>query len=105
MTLGKRGRPAGPSARATKRKFSGRPALQLPDRPSRPARGSYFHAHCSGTDGNTATNGCEAGTLPHGTPVDVDGATRPGTIVYPSWVAMQAARETDADACEYNDTR
>ena len=60
-------------------------------------------AHCSGTDGNTATNGCEAGTLPHGTPVNVDGATRPGTIVYSSWVTMQAARETDADACEYND--
>jgi hypothetical protein len=60
-------------------------------------------AHCSGTDGNTATNGCEAGTLPHGTPVNVDGATRPGTIVYSSWVAMQAAGETNGDTCEYND--
>jgi hypothetical protein len=60
-------------------------------------------AHCSGTDGNTATNGCEAGTLPHGTPVDVDGASRPGTIVYSSWVAMQAAGETNQDACEFND--
>ena len=35
-------------------------------------------AHCSGTDGNTATNGCEAGSLPHGTPVNVDGATAAG---------------------------
>jgi hypothetical protein len=60
-------------------------------------------AHCSGTDGNTATNGCEAGSLPHGTPVNVDGASRPGTIVYSSWVAMQAAGETNADACQYND--
>ena len=60
-------------------------------------------AHCSGTDGNTATNGCEAGSLPHGTPVNVDGATRPGTIVYSSWVAMQAAGETDADTCQNND--
>ena len=60
-------------------------------------------AHCSGTDGNTATNGCEAGSLPHGTPVNVDGATQPGTIVYSSWVAMQAAGETDADTCQYND--
>jgi hypothetical protein len=60
-------------------------------------------AHCSGTDGNTATNGCEAGTLPHGTPVEVDGASRPGTIVYSSWVAMQAAGESNQSACEYND--
>src|SRR4051794_41622664 len=37
-------------------------------------------AHCSGTDGNTATNGCEAGSLPTGTPVEVDGASQPGTI-------------------------
>ena len=35
-------------------------------------------AHCSGTDGNTATNGCEAGSLPHGTPVNVDGGTPAG---------------------------
>jgi hypothetical protein len=60
-------------------------------------------AHCSGTDGNTATNGCIAGTRPHGTSVNIDGATRPGTIVYSSWVAMQAAGETDANACQYND--
>ena len=60
-------------------------------------------AHCSGTDGNTATNGCIAGTLPHGTPVEVDGATRPGTIVYSSWVTMQAGGETDANTCQYND--
>jgi hypothetical protein len=60
-------------------------------------------AHCSGTDGNTATNGCEAGSLPHGTPVNVDGGTRPGTIVYSSWVTMQANGETDADTCQYND--
>ena len=60
-------------------------------------------AHCSGTDGNTATNGCEAGSLPTGTPVNVDGATQPGTIVYSSWVAMQAAGETDANTCQYND--
>jgi hypothetical protein len=60
-------------------------------------------AHCSGTDGNTATNGCEAGSLPTGTPVNVDGATQSGTIVYSSWVAMQAAGETDANTCQYND--
>jgi hypothetical protein len=60
-------------------------------------------AHCSGTDGNTATNGCEAGTLPTGTPVTVEGASRPGTIVYSSWVTMQGAGEADPDTCQYND--
>jgi hypothetical protein len=60
-------------------------------------------AHCSGTDGNTATNGCEAGSLPTGTPVEVDGASQPGTIVYSSWVTMQANGEADADTCQYND--
>jgi len=60
-------------------------------------------AHCSGTDGNTATNGCEAGTLPTGTPVTVQGASRPGTIVYSSWVTMQANGEADDNTCQYND--
>jgi hypothetical protein len=60
-------------------------------------------AHCSGTDGNTATNGCTAGTLPVGTPVTVGGASRPGTLAYSSWATMQAGGETDADTCQYND--
>src|SRR6186713_2250673 len=47
-------------------------------------------AHCAGTDGNTATNGCDAGSLPVGTPVTVEGASQPGSIVYSSWVTMQA---------------
>jgi len=60
-------------------------------------------AHCAGTDGNTATNGCDAGTLPNGTSVDVDGASKPGTIVYSSWVTMQSNGEADANTCQYND--
>jgi hypothetical protein len=60
-------------------------------------------AHCAGTDGNTATNGCEAGTLPTGTPVTVKGASKPGTMVYSSWATMQANGESDADTCQYND--
>ena len=56
-------------------------------------------AHCAGTDGNTATNGCDAGTLPVGTPVTVDGASKPGTLAYSSWATMQANGETDADTC------
>jgi hypothetical protein len=60
-------------------------------------------AHCSGTGGSTATNGCTSGSLPLGTLVEVDGATQPGVMVYNSWLAMQDAGETDPDACNYND--
>jgi hypothetical protein len=60
-------------------------------------------AHCSGTGAATETNGCDAGTLPNGTQVEVDGASRPGTMVYNSWIAMQAANERDSNICEYND--
>ena len=60
-------------------------------------------AHCSGTGGSTETNGCEAESLPLGTPVEVEGASRPGTLAYNSWIAMQQAGETDAGACAGND--
>ena len=54
-------------------------------------------AHCSSTGEATDTDGCLAGTLPLGTPVEVTGATRPGTLVYSSWVTMQANGESDPD--------
>ena len=60
-------------------------------------------AHCAGTGPATDTNGCTAETLPLGTRVEVDGASRPGTMVYSSWVAMQQANERDANTCAYND--
>ncbi|MDP2711206.1 MAG: serine protease [Solirubrobacteraceae bacterium] len=60
-------------------------------------------AHCSGTGGSTATDGCQSGSLPLGTPVRVTGATRPGTLAYNSWLTMQDKGETNADACQYND--
>jgi hypothetical protein len=60
-------------------------------------------AHCSGTGGATETNGCDSGSLPVGTPVEIDGASRPGTMVYNSWLTMQSRGETNPDACEYND--
>jgi hypothetical protein len=60
-------------------------------------------AHCSGTGASTETDGCLAESLPDGTPVEVTGASRPGTMVYNSWNAMQAAGETDPDTCAYND--
>src|SRR5436305_15174614 len=60
-------------------------------------------AHCSSTGTNTDTNGCQTQSLPLGTPVTILGANHPGTLAYNSWIAMQAARETDANACAYND--
>jgi hypothetical protein len=60
-------------------------------------------AHCSGTGGATETDGCDSGSLPLGTPVEIDGASRPGIMVYNSWLAMQAGGETNPDACAYND--
>src|SRR5207302_7348804 len=53
-------------------------------------------AHCSGTGGNTETNGCDSGSLPLGTPVEVTGATHPGTMVYNSWLTMQSNGENDS---------
>jgi hypothetical protein len=60
-------------------------------------------AHCSGTDGQTETDGCTSGSLPLGTPVEVTGAAEPGTLAYNSWLAMQASGERDPDTCAYND--
>lgn len=58
-------------------------------------------AHCASTGGPTDTNGCITGSVPLGTPVDVEGFT--GKLAYSSWLAMQAAHETDASTCAYND--
>ncbi len=60
-------------------------------------------AHCSGTGEATETDGCTSASLPIGTPVEVNGATRPGTLAYNSWLGMQAVGESNPDACAYND--
>ncbi len=60
-------------------------------------------AHCSGTGSQTDTDGCTSASLPLGTPVDVTGASKPGTLVYNSWLAMQAKHEANADTCAFND--
>ena len=60
-------------------------------------------AHCSGTGGATETDGCDSGSLPVGTPVEVRGASKPGTMVYNSWLTMQGKGEPDADTCAGND--
>jgi hypothetical protein len=60
-------------------------------------------AHCSSTGAATDTDGCLTGSLPIGTPVTITGASRPGRLAYNSWLTMQAAGETDPDACSSND--
>jgi hypothetical protein len=60
-------------------------------------------AHCSGTGAQTDTNGCTSASLPIGTPVDVNGASKPGTLVYNSWLTMQAGIESNPDTCQFND--
>lgn len=62
-----------------------------------------YAAHCAGTGGATETNGCEAGSLPLGTKVEIEGARHPGVLVYSSWLAMQQVGERDPNACAYND--
>ena len=60
-------------------------------------------AHCSSTGSATETNGCETDSQPLGTPVEIEGADHPGTLAYSSWLTMQQQRESNADACEFND--
>ena len=63
-----------------------------------------YAAHCAGTGAATDTNGCDAASLPLGTPVEIDGASQPGRLVYSSWLTMQGkATRPDADTCQYND--
>src|SRR5687768_13859083 len=71
-----------------------------------------YAAHCAGTGTATETDGCDSGSLPLGTKVDfVEGGSLVsegervggGTLVYSSWLAMQANNESNANACAYND--
>jgi hypothetical protein len=59
-------------------------------------------AHCSGTGSSTDTDGCTSASLPLGTAVDI-GGTKPGTLVYNSWLTMQSKGESNADTCAFND--
>ncbi len=71
----------------------------------RDGAGTYLGqaAHCAGTGAATDTDGCDSGSQPLGTPVEVDGATRPASLVYSSWLTMQGRGEADPNACAYND--
>ncbi len=60
-------------------------------------------AHCSSNNDAGSLDGCLNDSLPLGTPVRIAGASRPGTLVYNSWIAMDERRETDFNQCQYND--
>jgi hypothetical protein len=60
-------------------------------------------AHCASTGGPSDLDGCTTGSQPLGTTVDVGGASQPGILVYSSWLAMQAAGESDPNVCNSND--
>ncbi|MDQ4055271.1 MAG: S1 family peptidase [Actinomycetota bacterium] len=69
-------------------------------------------AHCAGTGEATDTDGCLADSLPLGTRVTfnrkgsvVSAGTEvgQGTMVYSSWLTMQARNESDDNTCAYND--
>lgn len=60
-------------------------------------------AHCAGTGAPTETSGCTSGSKPLGTPVAIAGASKPGTLVYSSWITMAQRGEKDANTCDYND--
>lgn len=62
-----------------------------------------YAAHCAGTGGSTSTDGCDAGTLPTGTEVEIEGASQPGTLAYSSWETMQERGESNANTCAFND--
>lgn len=60
-------------------------------------------AHCAGLGGANEVDGCQAASLPLGTPVEVEGADHPGTLVYSSWLTMQQVGESDPNTCRFND--
>ncbi|MGH3773383.1 MAG: serine protease [Pseudonocardiaceae bacterium] len=60
-------------------------------------------AHCAGTGAPTETSGCTSATKPLGTPVTIAGASKPGTLVYSSWITMAKRGEKDANTCDFND--
>ncbi|MEX1163435.1 MAG: hypothetical protein WEB03_07630 [Nitriliruptor sp.] len=60
-------------------------------------------AHCTGIGGATDTDGCQAGSLPLGSPIEIEGAQYPGSLAYSSWLTMGQRGERDANTCAYND--
>jgi hypothetical protein len=71
-----------------------------------------YAAHCAGLGAATDTDGCQADSLPLGTPVtfnqggsllDEGTVVGHGTLAYSSWVRMHELGTADANTCAYND--
>jgi hypothetical protein len=71
-----------------------------------------YAAHCAGTGQATDTDGCQAGSLPLGTPVTFNEGGNlltegtvvgRGRLVYSSWLTMHELGTTDPNTCAYND--
>ena len=60
-------------------------------------------AHCSGTGGQTETNGCTAARCRSARRSTSTARAGPGRLVYNSWLTMQARGETNPDTCQFND--
>jgi len=62
-------------------------------------------AHCVSEGDATQTNGCteDVEPLAPGAQVEIENATKPGTLVYNSWDTMRTVNETTAEACRSND--
>ncbi|MEX1178562.1 MAG: serine protease [Nitriliruptor sp.] len=60
-------------------------------------------AHCTGLGAATDTDGCQAGSLPLGSPIEIEGAEHPGELAYSSWETMNQNREADPATCAFND--
>lgn len=60
-------------------------------------------AHCTMVGDPETIQPCDGPSLPLGTEVRVAGASKPGVMVYNSWLAMAAAEEKDPFACADND--
>lgn len=58
-------------------------------------------AHCAAT--TSEVNGCKNTAQPLGTPVEIQGASAKGTLVYSSWGTMQKVNEPNTNACGFND--
>ncbi|WP_064745446.1 hypothetical protein [Pseudonocardia acaciae] len=60
-------------------------------------------AHCTGTGNANETDGCTSKSLPLGTEIKIQGASKPGKLAYNSWLTMQKNGEKDKNTCSYND--
>ena len=60
-------------------------------------------AHCTTKGTSFDINGCRTATHPLGTRIRIEGASRPGVMIYNSWVTMKRVGEHSTATCVGND--